>query len=82
MFLYVMPVMDPVVPTLDFMRQPFSESVTVELENTTLDTTLLDFPPTEPMLKSLCIVSWCLINGEKWGKKFRSLAVHQNKSSS
>ena len=27
------------------------------------------------------IVSWCLINGKKLGKKVRSLTAHQNKSS-
>lgn len=53
MFLYVTPVMDPVVSALDFILQPFSESVTVESENTMFETTLLDLPPTEPILKPL-----------------------------
>lgn len=53
MFLYVTPVIEPVVSAFDLMRQPFSESVTVESEKTMLETTLLDFPPTEPMLNPL-----------------------------
>jgi hypothetical protein len=43
----------PLLSALDFILQPFSLSVTVEFENVIPETTLLLFPPTDPMLKPL-----------------------------
>ena len=64
----------PVVPELDLILQPFSLSVTVESEKVMPETTLLLFPPTDPMLKPLRLSALCL---ERSG---RILTVLQSKS--
>lgn len=55
----------PLVPELDLILQPFSLLETVESEKVIPETTLLLFPPTDPILKplqmSVCAPIWELI---------------------
>jgi hypothetical protein len=68
---------EPVVPELDLIRHPFSESVMLLLENLIFETTLLDLPPMEPILRPLCGVS----RRSVWGCcRRRRHTVHLNKS--